>query len=291
MQEIPQPYVYIVILNWNGWEDSHACIQSVRKSEYSNYKIILVDNASTDESVRNFIDLGYSEILAISDENLGFAGGCNIGIKAAIKDGADFIWLLNNDTLVEPQTLYEMIKTACKNSFAATGSVIFEMDNPSKVQAWGGGSYSNYTGSNWNNKFKGKLKFITGASILISREAIEIVGLIDEDYFMYWEDIDYGRRILNAGLTLGVSEQSHILHAYEASAGKVNEQKYKWRGESLVLFYRKHSAFPLIPILIGLCARLAKRVIAKDYIGARKMYEGAKSAYEKPLSAGNHITK
>src|ERR1035437_2216086 len=115
--QIIQPKVFIVLLNWNGFNDTVECVNSIKKISYGNYEIIIVDNESENdfEKLENIYS---NEIILIrSDVNLGFAGGNNLGIKYALKNDADFVLLLNNDTTVDPDFLDGLIKSGIEKEF------------------------------------------------------------------------------------------------------------------------------------------------------------------------------
>src|SRR5699024_6413658 len=110
------PDVFIIVLNWNGWKDTNECIRSLEKLDYPNFHIIVVDNASTDDSV-NKIQVQYPGVFILrTAENKGYAGGNNEGIRYAMANGADYIWILNNDTVVELGALWPLVEKMEKNS-------------------------------------------------------------------------------------------------------------------------------------------------------------------------------
>lgn len=106
------PKVFIIIVNWNGLKDTLECLQSVFKQDYPNFEVIMVDNGSKDNSVQ-VIRNAYPQIILIENkENLGYTGGNNVGMHYAVNSGSDYVWLLNNDTVVEPDTLSKLVAAA-----------------------------------------------------------------------------------------------------------------------------------------------------------------------------------
>ncbi len=194
--------VFTVVLNWNGWRDTAACVSSLRQLRYKNHDVLVVDNGSTDRSVFEL----HAEFPALNiietGRNIGFAAGCNVGIQRALKQRADFVWLLNNDTIVDPEALQCLVdKAHVDRRIAAVGSAIYFMEEPQHLQAWGGGHVNFWLGR--SRHFPAPVpddavEFITGASMLVSRGALDSVGLLDEQFFMYWEDADFCFRLRNA---------------------------------------------------------------------------------------------
>ncbi|HDL01181.1 MAG TPA: glycosyltransferase family 2 protein, partial [candidate division Zixibacteria bacterium] len=135
-----EPLVYIVLLNWNGWKDTAQCLDSLKELAYHNYCILIVDNGSTDKSVSR-LKSAYPDINLIeTGSNLGFSGGCNVGIRHALDSNADYVWLLNNDTKVDRHSLSRLIAAGESDSkIGAVGSVIYHMNQIDEVQVWGGG--------------------------------------------------------------------------------------------------------------------------------------------------------
>ena len=121
-----QPLVSIILLNWHGWRDTIACLDSLVSQDYNDYRVLVVDNGSTDDSVAR-IRAAHPEIpIMETGRNLGFSGGCNVGVRRALEDGADYVWLLNNDTTVDPQALSAMVAVAeADPRVGAVGSVLY----------------------------------------------------------------------------------------------------------------------------------------------------------------------
>jgi len=270
--------VSIVVLNWNGWKDTAACLSSIRLLRYSNYEVIVVDNASTDDSVTR-IQKAFPEVTVIeAGNNLGFAGGCNVGTRHGLTRGADFVWLLNNDTTADPVALQALVdKANADPRIGAVGSAIYYMDAPDRTQAWGGGYINFWLGRSrhfLNPVADDKIEFLTGASILISRAAIESVGLLDENFFMYWEDADFCFRLRKAHWRLAVAGESKIWHKESSSVGKHSASMDKYFNASAASFFRKHAPVPLFSLWVGGSLRLGKRVLHGDWERTRAVFAG-----------------
>ena len=256
------PLVAIVILNWNGWEDTINCLSSLRISKYQNFRIIIVDNGSTDDSV-DHLHAAHADITIIeTGVNLGFAGGCNVGIRYAFEIMADYIWLLNNDTVVEQQSLSALVTTAVNNRrVGAVGSVLYEMEQPTVIQAWGGGGVNLHTGKSYHVKGpKGILTYLTGASILLSAEALRQSGLLDESFFVYWEDTDLSFRLVANGWKLLVEPSSRVWHRECSSTGRFSRSRARLFYRSRVHFLQKYAPWPLLATLSGLVDQSARDV-------------------------------
>ncbi|MEM3795628.1 MAG: glycosyltransferase family 2 protein, partial [Thermoprotei archaeon] len=239
-----EPLVYIILLNWNGWQDTIACLNSLASLEYTNCRVLVVDNGSMDDSVTR-IRVAHPEVPIIeTGRNLGFSGGCNVGIRRALEEGADYIWLLNNDTTVDPKALAAMVKVAETDpGVGEVGSVLYYFDSPNDIQAWGGGRVSFWTGRSphyFSHVPNTKLQYLTAASVLIRRRTLEEVGLLDEKtFFMYWEDTDFSFRLLKVGWRLAIANQSIIFHKEHASIGNGNPLLNYYFNKSAVRLFRR----------------------------------------------------
>jgi GT2 family glycosyltransferase len=269
------PRVYIVVLNWNGWQDTVACVTSVRALTYDDYRVVVVDNGSSDGSVERVRTACPEVEILEAGENLGFSGGNNIGIRFALHQGAEYVWLLNNDTTVDPSALSAMVECAETDSLiGAVGSVIFDWSEHERVQSWGGGRITFSTGRSIHLDQRGNIDFLTGASLLLRSRALRDVGLLDDNYFMYWEDADISMRIRKAGWSLAVADDAAVFHKQSASLGKGNPIMIRYFNRSAIRFFRTHAAYPVFPIVIGSIGRLCKRLVSRDWAGAAAVCAG-----------------
>lgn len=276
-----RPKVHIILLNWNNYKDTAACLNSLQGLRYDNGEVVIVDNASTDDSVSRLRSEFPRVKIVANPHNLGFSGGCNAGIRYAVGHSTDFVWLLNNDTIVDPDALQALVDLAqTDRRIGAVGSAISYMDAPQHLQSWGGG-YVNF----WLGRSRhflapvsdDRIEFITGASMLIPKEALENIGLLDEEFFMYWEDADYCFRLRKANWRLAVAGRSKLRHEQFGSVGKGSARLDSYFNASAVRFFRKHSPFPWISIWVGVATRLVKRVLTGDRERVAAILRGALS--------------
>jgi len=222
-----QKNVYIIVLNWNGKDDTVECVRSLRKISYDNYKIIVVDNGSEDDSVfeikKNFPGTKIIE----NKKNLGFAGGNNIGIKYAMENKADYILLINNDTTVNEDFLLELVEVGESDKrVGALGSKIYFHSEPNRI--WFAGGKINWLKNkgthlgldeidNGQYDKMSETDYLTGCCLLVKREVIEKAGILAEDYFLYYEDTDFSARVKNAGYKIMYVPKSKIYHKISRS--------------------------------------------------------------------------
>src|SRR3989344_328562 len=223
----------IVIVNYNSADDTLECLDSLSKIDYPDYEIILADNASSDASfVLNKIHKNFPavKILALPS-NLGFAGSNNAGIKAALDGGARCVLLLNNDTTVAPDFLSQMVKAAeSDKKIGIVGAKIYYFAEKNRIW-YNGGVFSWINGGrpiqdgaideNPGDKEIRNTKYVTGCALLIKKEAVEKIGLLCENFFMYYEDIEWSLRIRGAGYKTVVAPAAHIWHKVSRSALKM----------------------------------------------------------------------
>jgi GT2 family glycosyltransferase len=162
-------------------------------------------------------------------ENGGFAAGNNIGIKyALVKDDFEHVWLLNNDTVIEKNSLSSLKEYATKNDLGISGSALMYYHEPKEVQAYGG-TVNKFFGTGSHilqvSEIEKKLDYVVGASFLISRKVIDKIGLMPEEYFLYYEETDYCFNARNNGFKLGVVIESVVYHKEGASTGASRDVK------------------------------------------------------------------
>jgi len=270
-----RPRVSIVVLNWNGWEDTIECLESLFQINYPNFDVILVDNTSEDDSLEKIRDYcsGHLPVkssffnynshnkpitvyeyyetfkkdkrplknenltnkhitLIKNSENRGFPGGNNVGIKFALEFfDPDYILLLNNDTVVDENFLGELIKNGDSNDVGILGPKIYFYDEPQTI--WSAGCKiswklsrgiqigTNEVDTGQYNEIK-EVEYVSGSAFLIKTEVIEKIGLMDEKYFLYFEESDWTLRANQEGFKSLYIPTSHIWHKVSKSGGGIS---------------------------------------------------------------------
>jgi GT2 family glycosyltransferase len=276
------PSLHCIVVNWNGWQDTLLCLASLEAQDYPSLHVIVVDNHSTNDSVAQLKAIHPNLVLLQSSVNVGFSGGNNIGIRHALSAGADFVWLLNNDTVAPPDTASKLVAKALSCPTAgAIGTVLHYMDAPERVQAWGGGSFSLHHGGNTHftaARSFGKGTFLTGASLLLRSEALHQVGLLDQAFFMYCEDVDFSFRLRKAGWDIVVAEDTAVLHKENASSGRKSPLMDRYSTASAVTLLKRYSSAPRISVFLHLVAKLLNRVRRGEWQRFKAVIEGLNDA-------------
>lgn len=243
------PKVFIIILNWNQYDDTKECLESLDKLEYQNYDIVIVDNGSKDDSFEKLKKEFPRHAFIKNKENLGFACGNNIGIEFAMENKADYILLLNNDTKATPDFLSSLIEQSKNNNIGIASPKIMFYSAPYKIWFVGGGFLSVIKKP--FHKFYGQNDFfcqsdailadwVSGCCMLIKREVIEKIGMLDGDYFNNYEDVDFCVRAKKSGFNIAVIPQAKIYHKFAASMGGKFSPLYTYfRVRNNLLFFRK----------------------------------------------------
>lgn len=249
--------VSIILVNWNGWRDTVECLESLLKLDCPNIRIVVCDNASTDDSIKQIrswallrakVYAEYSRAeaeaggdptgdplltLIRNEANLGFAGGNNVGLRYALAlNDSDYFWMLNNDTVVLPDSLSRLTDRMKEDQrIGICGSTILHFNDRSSIQALGGGHYCRWIGLPWHygrfTRWRGIvdrkraevwMNYVEGASMLVSRSFLKQVGLMCEDYFLYFEEADWALRA-REHFSLGYAPDSVIYHKVGKSIG------------------------------------------------------------------------
>jgi GT2 family glycosyltransferase len=202
------PLIITIILNTNRCEDTLACLASLRMSLYPQNKIIVLDNSSTDGSVEA-IHNRFPEVQIISlEENLGYAGNNNVGVELAIKQDADWVFVLNEDTVLDSECISRLIEVGESDpKIGVVGPMVYHYDEPDIIQSAGGmlGPYWESIHLAKNEKYDSQfiephsVEWISGCAIMVKRDAINQVGMIDQRFFYYWEETEWCMRIGKAG--------------------------------------------------------------------------------------------
>ncbi len=252
--------VVIVVLTINNYSDTRECLESLRESDYEDYGIVLVDNGSTDDSVDLLIRDFPEIVLLRSDKNLGYAGGNNLGIEYAVEQGADFVWILNNDIIVHPESLRILLEAASTNPDAGILGPLILSPVSNQVH-FAGGKISRLSGRSSHvgigredrDSFDSRTEtdFLTGASILVNARMIEKVGMLDEKYFLYWEDADWALRARKAGWKVLFVPEATVWHKVSTTSGSENPIITYYRCRNSLLCSSKNYPAYLPLVMIG----------------------------------------
>ena len=214
------PSVIAIVLNWNKPRETLACINALSQQYYSNFNIIVVDNGSADEQLSLPCQSPVRLTLLRSAVNLGFAGGVNIGINRALSEGADYVWLVNNDAMPNVDVLSRLIMAMKSDTRVGLASpMILNADAEDEVEFCGGLWTDNVfqttndlsTYRQWYETVPDQI-WLVGTALLLSRSIIETIGLFNEKLFAYWEDNDYSVRCIRAGFRNIVVTEASVRH-------------------------------------------------------------------------------
>jgi hypothetical protein len=251
--EMKEPGVHVIVLNRNGQAHNKDCIDSLKRSHYANLKIWLVDNASDDGSP-DWVEANYADVTVVrSGGNLGWSGGNNAGIRRALAAGADYLWILNNDVEVEPDCIPNLIHMAESGGRPAiVGPRIYYYQPRDEVWFEGGEvSLKDLKSEHCSNERFRRLpmneRYISGCALMVRREVFDRIGIIDERYFIYYEDTDFCLRAAAAGFGIDVEMSAIMYHKVGSYSGGVSKQINPFHAyhilRSGMLFWRKHLGF------------------------------------------------
>lgn len=225
------PLVFVIVINYNGVKYLETCFSSLQQQTYRNYRIIMLDNASTDNSVE-FTQKNFSKIFIIQEKNnYGFAKGNNLAIKFALNQKADYVFLVNNDTEVERDLLEKLVNAAEEDSIGIVGPTVFDLKDKGAVQELGMAvdKFGYPLAIKTLSKKNTCVFFVSGCAMLIKSKLLCKIGLFDEKYFMFAEDLDFCWRARLSGYRIIVVEDSKIYHASggSISGGVLKGSTYK----------------------------------------------------------------
>ena len=246
------PRVSIIILNWNSYEVTRDCLVSLGRSDYANFEIILVDNGSRDSSPDRLSREFPSVRLIKNNKNLGFTGGNNVGMRDALGRDTDYLLLLNNDTEVAPDFLSQLVGVAESDPEIGVLNPKIYFYQPADMIWYGGGvhkpwwSFPRHIGvfqrDSDNNGLAQQVTFITGCALLIKTQIARQVGLLDETFFIGFEDADWSKRVMQAGYKAVYVPAAKIWHKISVDTkknlGKPVKDFYYVRNS--ILLARKH---------------------------------------------------
>jgi GT2 family glycosyltransferase len=249
------PKVCCVVLTWNDKENLLECLESMSKMTYSSLEIVVSDNGSTDGTLEA-LDRHFPGVTVLANgKNLFWAGGNNVGIEYAMAHGADYVFLLNNDIAVDPELVSELVRVGESDpAIGVLGPKIYYYDEnglegrtiwyaAARIFLWRG--IAAHVGIRELDEGQydqvGPTDYVTGCALMIKREVVEKIGLIDPIYVAYGEDMDWSHRARLAGYKLTYVPTAVLWHKIGAYWGVVSRRKIRQKFRSQAIFFWRYS--------------------------------------------------
>lgn len=298
------PWVHAVILTFNHYADTKECLTSLRKIAYERLKIIVVDNGSSDGTPEH-VRADFPEVKVIeTGRNLGVPWGYNVGFSHALRAGAEYILMLNNDTVVDPAMLEHLLKAGQSdpNAGILTPKVLY-YDDPEVVWS-AGGRYRKFppahviVGQDQPSNLFDKpfhLEYALSCGLLIHRRAFEKAGLFDPGYFFFYDDWDFSQRVRIHGLNILFVPEARMWHKVSKSTRATGKEVLFWKtwGESCVRFYRRHGRPVFIALPLHLGFLMLRELLKGNGHMLKHFWAGAREGLNKPLgpipAAGDRV--
>lgn len=252
-QMMSAPKVIIIVLNYNGLADTLACLESLALLDYSNYEVTVVDNGSTDGSVPVIRERFPTVTMFENDENLGYTGGNNVGLRYALAQGADYVLLLNNDTEAASDFLRRLVEAAEADPLiGVTGPTIYYHEQPDII--WSAGGVIDWERGSTrmvglDERDEGQfgadsraVDFVTGCAMLVRRATVEQVGLLDERFFAYYEESEWCVRAAKAGYKILHVPLARIWHKISPSTRADSSLVHYYMTRNRLLFLKATGA-------------------------------------------------
>jgi len=283
-----RPLVSIVTLNWNQAEVTCDLLHSLSCATYPRIEVIVVDNGSDPRDVAKLSRVFPRPRIVSSRENLGFTGGNNLGMRVA---RGEYVLLLNNDVEVDPGFLEPLVAAMeADPGLGAASPKIRYYHDPLRLQYAGGTAVDARTGqARWigsgeidegQHDVSGETEMGHGAALMIRRRVLEEVGLLGEDFFIYYEELDFGTRLRRAGWRVHYAAESVVWHKESVTVGKASPFKTYFQTRNRVLYLRRHASGRrralALARLVGLVApvHIARHALAGQWEHARAVIRG-----------------
>lgn len=264
-----------------------ACLRTVLAQDYPAFSVLLVDNGSKDDTVAQVSSAFPDVEILRTGRNLGFAAGYNAGLRKALAAGFDFIFLLNNDTLLAPDCLSQLVRLAGSDPrLGLVTAKIYYASDPDRIWTVGARFHpwtlelsqrgqGQIDRGQWNTARA--IEFAPLCGVLLRRTLLEEIGLLDEQFFVYYEDMDFCLRAHKAGFRLRLAPAAHMWHVVAASSGGRDSPKERyWMAQSSGRYFRKHVSgwrrCIVAPYRLGSAIKTSVRLLLKRHGRAALAY-------------------
>jgi GT2 family glycosyltransferase len=240
-----------VILNTNRRDDTLACLRSIHRGDYPHTQALVLDNASSDGSIDAIrADFPDAHVVELS-ENLGYAGNNNVGIRMALDAGAEWVLVLNEDVVLASDAISRMVEVGeSDRSCGIVGPLVYHSDEPARIQSAGG-----LLGRDWVSRHRGQnetdrgqfvdaqqVEWISGCAVMVRKEVVEQVGMLDERFFYYWEETEWCLRARRAAWKIWVAPRAKVWHKGVRSDYRPSPDVTYYWARNWLLMLSKHNA-------------------------------------------------
>lgn len=284
---LSEPSVAIIVLNYNNSQDTQLCVERLRTIQYSNYQTIIVDNHSTDDSLERIKQFLTDETVLTAEVNRGYAAGNNIGIQYALDKQFEYVCILNNDVLVDPNYLQIMVSTMIENpKIGISGPRICEFSDDTILQS--AGANTDMRMGRVTQLYKGlsekvvlgkiiNCSYVGGACMVARTSAIKSVGLIPEDYFLFYEENEWCLNFVKQNYEIVCIADAKVTHKGSASINQIGGLSEYFMYRNLIIFMNRNANFSQLlyfyPYIILFCIKAA--LTKKDGLRYTKyVYDG-----------------
>ena len=230
-----QPLVWITILNWNGLDDTIRCLESVKEQRYNNLRTLVVDNGSHDDEASEIAKRFPDVQIIRNKDNLGFTGGHNQGMEAALKANAEYVLVLNNDVVLSPDSIAKLVAFYQETPDAGMISPLILYADRERLW-FGGGQVAmgmirhSHKGENVASlhlpDMPFKTDYVPGTAMLVSTQLIRKIGQLDNRYFAYYEDLDWCQRAERQGYYAYIVPSAVVYHKKSGSTSKGGHRRF-----------------------------------------------------------------
>ena len=291
-----KPLVYIIVVNWNLRQVTLDCLNSLMQLQYPNFRIVVVDNNSQDGSpqaiAKRFPDVEH----ILNNKNTGSTAGYNAGFRHALATGAQYAFLINNDTTIAPDCLDLLVDACAPSDIGMVSPLVYYASAPDQV--WSAGGMRNklnleVTGNHGRGEVHQQIRdreFVTSCALLVKRDVLENVGLMDEVFFVYQEESDYCYRVRMAEYRILLVPQAKVWHKVSLSSGGSKSPFTRYStAKNSVIFFRKHAQpwqwFFIIPWRAGSAIRATWQMVkTKNWPAFWAYWRGLKDGIIQPLT-------
>lgn len=267
---MPLTSVNVVVLTWRETDLTVRCVDSAMESPLVR-QVYVVDNEATG-AVRQALHGRSKVVVAELAENTGFAHGVNHGIRQALSESDDYVLVINNDSTIDAESL--ALLSAALDDNPGLGMVGPSSWLPSGELLSTGGRISRLTWSVDEQSTRSKPDFLTWACVLLRASTLEHAGLLDERFFMYWEDVDFGLRLRDLGIDFAVVPAARLTHSVSASHSNAGSRILAYSAASFRYFLTRHGGMATSTGLIRLHLKHLKTLLSGDLVGARYVRAG-----------------